>query len=86
MWSDSTDSPQSGDAIAEDLHAALTAAGEAPPYVLVGHSLGWPYAMTYTKKYEDQVAGLVFVDPSHPDQVQRMNAVLKRPMPTCRRG
>jgi pimeloyl-ACP methyl ester carboxylesterase len=80
MWSDPGDAPQNSDSIAADLHGALTAAGEPAPFVLVGHSLGGPYVMTYTKKYGKQVAGLVFVDASHPDQVQRLNAVLKHPM------
>lgn len=80
MWSDPSDAPQSSDAIAADLHKALTAAGESAPFVLVGHSLGGPYAMTYTKKYGKQVAGLVFVDAAHPDQVQRLNTVIKHKM------
>jgi len=32
--------------------------------------------MTYTKTYGSDVAGLVFVDASHPDQVQRFKGVL----------
>ena len=80
MWSDPSDARQNSDAIASDLHGALTAAGESAPFVLVGHSLGGPYVMAYTKKYGKQVAGLVFVDASHPDQVQRLNAVLKHPV------
>ena len=50
-----------------------------PPYVLVGHSLGGPYIMTYTKTFGSDVAGLVFVDASHPDQVQRFKGVLPDP-------
>ena len=72
MWSDPTDGAQTGTKIADDLHTALTNAGERPPYVLVAHSLGGPYAMIYTKYFGSDVAGLVFVDASHPDQVSRM--------------
>ena len=75
MWSDPKDGPQNGKNIAEDLHATLARAGEQPPFVMVGHSLGGPYIMTYTKYFGQDVAGLVFVDSSHPDQVQRFNAV-----------
>lgn len=71
MWSDPHAGPQNGTTVAADLHALLANAGEKPPFVLVGHSLGGPYAMTYTKNYGDQVAGLVFVDASHPDQTRR---------------
>lgn len=75
MWSDPKDGPQNGKAIAEDLHAVLVAAGEKTPFVLVGHSLGGPYIMTYTKYFGPDVAGLVFVDASHPDQNQRFNSL-----------
>jgi pimeloyl-ACP methyl ester carboxylesterase len=80
MWSDPSDAPQNPDAIAADLHGALTAAGLSAPFVLVGHSLGGPYAMAYTKKYGKEVAGLVFVDAAHSDQVPRLNAVIKHQM------
>jgi pimeloyl-ACP methyl ester carboxylesterase len=83
MWSDPKGSPQSGDAIAEDLHATLAAAGEKGPFLLVAHSMGGPYATIYTKKYPSQVAGLVLVDASHPDQDQRFSAALHEPMATA---
>ena len=76
MWSDPAPSTTSIEAIAADLHAALTAAHETGPYVMVGHSLGGPYIMEFTKRYEGDVAGLVFVDASHPDQVQRFKQLL----------
>ena len=75
MWSDPHDAPQNGKSIAEDLHAALNKAGEQGPFVLVGHSLGGPYIMTYAKYFGAEVAGLVFVDASHPEQIQRFNAI-----------
>jgi pimeloyl-ACP methyl ester carboxylesterase len=75
MWSDPHDGPQNGELIAQDLHAVLGKAGERPPFVLVGHSLGGPYVMTYTKYFGSEVAGIVFVDASHPDQAKRLNAV-----------
>jgi pimeloyl-ACP methyl ester carboxylesterase len=75
MWSDARPGPHSARAVAEDLHAALRNAGERPPFVLVGHSLGGPYAMAYTKYFGDEVAGLVFVDASHPDQLRRLASV-----------
>lgn len=75
LWSDPPGAPQNGISVAEDLHAALTKSGEQGPFVLVGHSLGGSYIMTYTKYFSATVAGLVFVDPSHPDQVQRFNAL-----------
>lgn len=72
MWSDPSPDPVTGKGVADDLHAALAKAGEKAPFVMVGHSLGGPYIMTYTKYYGDEVAGLVMVDASHPEQMQRM--------------
>ena len=56
----------------------LEAGGEQPPYVMVGHSLGGPYIMTFSKLHPTDVAGLVFVDASHPEQFQRFNDALGR--------
>ena len=73
-WSDEADSPQDGVQSADDLHKLLTAAGEHGPYVLVGHSTGGTFAMTYTARYPDQVAGLVLLDGSSPEQFTRLPA------------
>ena len=75
MWSDPSGGVQNGKTIAEDLHLTLLNAGEKAPYVLVGHSLGGPYIMIYTKYFGSEVAGLVFVDASHPDLVERLKAI-----------
>ena len=72
---DPRNGPQNGKTIADDLHAALTKAEEHPPYVLVGHSIGGPYITTFTKYHGPEVAGLVFVDASHPDQVNRFRTL-----------
>jgi pimeloyl-ACP methyl ester carboxylesterase len=73
MWSDPRpDTDNVGKAIADDLNATLTTAGEHGPFVMVGHSFGGPYITIFTKYYGDKVAGLVLVDTSHPEQVERM--------------
>lgn len=77
MWSDPRPGPQNAATVAEDLHAALAAAGIDGPLVLAGHSIGGPYTRVYTGRYGDQVAGLVMVDASHPDQVARLGRVVK---------
>ena len=61
---------------AKDLHALLAAAGVKPPYVLVAHSLGGWFARVFAADHPDEVAGIVFVDSSNPDQVARFGAVL----------
>jgi pimeloyl-ACP methyl ester carboxylesterase len=80
MWS----APRAGkfepDNVARDLHALLLAAGERAPFVMVGHSLGGPYIMNFTRLYPQEVAGLVFVDASYPDQVSRMTQAAGKKM------
>ena len=68
-WSNDVGSPQDGVQAAADLHALLAAAGEHGPYILVGHSIGGPYALTYAARYPKQVAGMVLLDSSSPEQL-----------------
>jgi pimeloyl-ACP methyl ester carboxylesterase len=68
-WSEDATSPQDGVTAAKDLHGLLAAAGEEGPYVLVGHSIGGPYAMTYAAQYPEQVAGMVLLDSSSSRQL-----------------
>lgn len=68
-WSDDVAAPQDGVTAAADLHALLAAAGEHGPFVLVGHSIGGPYAMTYAAQHPEQVAGMVLLDSSSPRQL-----------------
>ena len=42
--------------------------------MLVGHSTGGTYAMTYAARYPEQVAGLVLPDSASPEQFTRMPA------------
>ncbi|MBD8870605.1 alpha/beta fold hydrolase [Nocardioides donggukensis] len=71
-WSDEASEPQDGVAAAADLHTLLDRAGEAGPYVLVGHSTGGPYALTYAAQYPGEVAGMVLLDSSSPRQLTAM--------------
>ena len=48
--------------VVEDLHRLLGGAGISPPYVLGGWSLGGFFNRLYTKRYPDEVVGLVSVD------------------------
>ena len=47
---------------ADDLWTLLTNAGEQPPFVIVGHSLGEVHARVFADRFRDDVAGLVLVD------------------------
>jgi pimeloyl-ACP methyl ester carboxylesterase len=69
-WSDDAAAPEDGLAVARDLHALLAVSGERTPIVLVGHSTGGVYAMTYAAQYPDEVAGMVLLDSSTPYQFE----------------
>lgn len=61
-----TDRPRDPCTIAADTREALRAAGLAPPYLLVGHSIGGLYQYAYARLYPNEVSGLVLLDPTHP--------------------
>ncbi|MBV8370203.1 MAG: alpha/beta hydrolase [Candidatus Eremiobacteraeota bacterium] len=67
--------PRDASAIVSDLHTALQRARVAPPYVLVGHSIAGLYAPLFADRYPQDVAGMVLVDPSFPNQQQALEAV-----------
>jgi len=67
-WSGDLAQPQDAAAATEDLHDLLEVAGETGPFVLVGHSIGGPYALTYAAQYTDEVTGMVLVDSTSPHQ------------------
>jgi pimeloyl-ACP methyl ester carboxylesterase len=71
--SDDGPRPRDGRRIAAELRHALRTAGIAPPYIVVGASLGGPYIRIFAGMYPDDVAGLVLVDPT-PDTEQLDNA------------
>jgi len=67
-WSDPAPAARSSATIVHDLQELLQRAPVAGPYVLVGHSIGGEYVRIFTAKFPSEVAGVVLVDSSHPDQ------------------
>lgn len=67
---------QDGLTVIGEIRALLSSLNMSPPYVFVAHSLGGIYANLYARTYPDEVAGMVFVDAPHPEEVveQRENA------------
>lgn len=57
-----------------DLERALDGAGVTGPLVMVGHSYGGLETLRFADRHPERVVGLVLVDPSYPDQVDRLAA------------
>ena len=70
-WSESGPEPRDARQISSELHTLLDNAGIEGPYVLAGHSNGGLYARMYDARYSEEVAGVVLVDSSHPEQFTR---------------
>lgn len=76
-WSDPGPKPRDAGQSARELHLALEKLGISGPYVLAGHSYGGLAVRAFAALYRDEVAGMVLVDGSHPDQWVRMGVSSK---------
>jgi pimeloyl-ACP methyl ester carboxylesterase len=75
-YSDSSPSPRISRNIAEELHTLLHNAGISGPLILVGHSMGGFDVRVFASLYRADVAAMVLVDSSHPEQQKRFPAAL----------
>ena len=71
-WSDSSPQPRTATQMANELHQLLVNANVAPPYILVGHSLGGLTVRVFASQYPDEVAGMILVDAGHEDMLERL--------------
>lgn len=71
-WSDMGPLPRTTKRIGKELHTLLQAAQLKPPYIIVGHSFGGYSALYYARRWSEEVAGLVLVESSHPEQEDRL--------------
>ena len=69
--SQETGTARDGATIVEELRQTLRHKGLAPPYILVGHSLGGLYMQLFAKRYPQEVSGLVLVDPLLPGVIKK---------------
>jgi pimeloyl-ACP methyl ester carboxylesterase len=69
-WSDPAPkgTPRDGHEVAKELHTLLQDANISGPYVMIGHSSGGLYALSFAHQYSTDVVGMVLLDSSHPDQ------------------
>lgn len=64
-WSESGSNPRTSDRIVTELHTLLTKAEIKKPYILVGASFGGHTARLFTKRYPDEVVGIILLDARH---------------------
>lgn len=73
VYSEASQTPRDAETVVRELHTLLEKAGESPPYMLAGHSMGGLFIRVFAQLYPDEVAALVFLDSSHPDFRERLN-------------
>ena len=64
--------PQTGTVIVDSLRELLATLDLAPPWLLVGHSLGGLHAQLFARRFPREVAGVVLVEPTHPRDRERL--------------
>lgn len=80
LWSDISFSPKDAESISEELYNLLEAIQAPKPYILVGHSLAGCSLRPFIRDHGADIAGLVFVDVSHPAQNERGSEALQAQM------
>jgi pimeloyl-ACP methyl ester carboxylesterase len=68
-WSDTGPGPRTTERSVEELRALLRLAGEDGPYLMVGHSFGGFNSRYLAAHYPQEVAGIVLIESSHPEQL-----------------
>jgi pimeloyl-ACP methyl ester carboxylesterase len=71
-WSDMGPLPRTSQRIADELHALLHNTDLPTPYILAGHSFGGYTVQYFASHYPDEVAALLLIDSSHPEQLARL--------------
>jgi len=71
------ENPKTCEFMAEELHSMLEALKLPKPYILVGHSLAGLIYRCYIDKYSSDVAGVVLLDPTHPESFENFPKKLR---------
>jgi pimeloyl-ACP methyl ester carboxylesterase len=73
-WSDMGPYPRTASQEVDELYLLLSNAGLVGPFIFVGHSFGGYNAQLFARRYPFLTAGLVLVDASHAEQIERFQA------------
>jgi pimeloyl-ACP methyl ester carboxylesterase len=71
-----SDRPTTARGDVADLHALLQVAHIPLPAIVVGHSYGGLIAWMGAVEHPDDIAGIVLIDASHPQDLERLEAVM----------
>jgi pimeloyl-ACP methyl ester carboxylesterase len=71
-WSEPRSGTRDAEAIVRELHALLNQAGVARPLVFTGHSFGGLLAREYAREFPAEIAGVVMIDSSSPQQLDEI--------------
>ena len=89
-WSDSGPLPRTAGRMTDELHELLQRAGVPPPYLLVGHSFGGLVTRLFASRHHDQTAGLILIEPAHPEDwirpSEEQRKLIARGVRLCRHG
>jgi pimeloyl-ACP methyl ester carboxylesterase len=89
-WSDPGPLPRTAGRIAAELRTLLQCADVQPPFLLVGHSFGGLVMRVFARTFASDVAGLVLVDPAHPEDwvtpAAKEQIKIDRGIRLCRHG
>jgi pimeloyl-ACP methyl ester carboxylesterase len=89
-WSDPGPLPRTAGRVADELRSLLERAEIQPPFLLVGHSFGGLVMRIFAARHRADVAGLVLVDPAHPEDwvtpAPKEQIKIDRGIRLCRHG
>ena len=81
LWSERGNKPKNGETIGEDLASLLEQENFPKPYIIVGHSLAGLTMRPFITNNAGDIAAVVLVDTSHPDQLNRFPSELNQRPP-----
>lgn len=74
-WSERGEDLKSSKQITADLNELLAKSKAQKPYIVVAHSLSGLTLRSYISEHKEDILGVIFVDVSHPDQLNRFPKV-----------
>lgn len=83
-FSSETKRPRTAANYAEEIRAALSGAGLAPPYILMPHSISGVYAEYYAARYPEEVEALICLDGTSTASYEEMPAFVRRILPVVK--